>query len=1107
MVCLNKKKGVGISWTVAFLVLWSTATVATPVGECPSSDYGNATFLRDSADCSVFYFCNWGEPIEFVCPNGLLFNLERNSCDWAEDTECSVVTEEVPTCDGCSRAKCPAINDDYVTFFPHDTDCGKYCMCDWGVAYERPCPAGLHWNTKLDVCDWPHSAGCTLGEDGGCNAATEDTPTENSSTEDSSTDSSTNSTDIPPISSEGCENIMCPENNKGNVTFFPHEDNCERYCVCNWGNAISMSCPPGLHFNTDLEVCDNIGSANCDISGELTTEIPTESTDETENLSTQVPTSTTETETDAPVEETTGTSATEPAEETTTTTEVPEDQSTEGETEGPVEETTTTTEVPEDQSTEGETEGPVEETTTTTEVPEDQSTEAETEGPVEETTTTTEVPEDQSTEAETEGPKQKDQQKRPQPQQKYLKINQLRQKQKDQQKRPQPQQKCLKINQLRQKQKDQQKRSQPQQKYLKINQLRQKQKDQQKRSQPQQKYLKINQLRQKQKDQQKRPQPQQKCLKINQLRQKPKDQQKRSQPQQKYLKINQLRQKQKDQQKRPQPQHTTEVPEDQSTEAETEGPAEETTTTTEVSEDQSTEAETEGPAEETTTTTEVPEDLSTEGETEVPTELTTTNAPTEISTESTTHVTTEEYTEVPTDDSCSDIACLATTQTVLYSHKTVCNKFCICSFGMVMEVPCIGDFQFNSALDGTSETEEDLTELPEANDDGCSYAACSAANSTTFYPHKSDYNTDVTTVAPAIPPTTGCSHAVCSKTDDPVFFGHATDCGKYCVCNYGFAVEMPCPSGLYFNTELDICDYPQNVSCNENLDQSTPAPPESPVNSESCAHEVCMNDNSAFFYPHVSDCSKYCICSLGLTIEMACPTGSYYSQQLNTCNNDEDADCEESEDVTYPSVEFQGCLNVTCPDIDDDNVTFYPHDFDCERYCVCNWGYAIEMPCPEGLYFNTDLNVCDIPENSGCYNEEATTTEEENGSSTTEGGEEEETNETEPDDLVSTTETTEEDISSTSTTEDVTSTTEPAISTTEPEVPTTEPTVPIIGCDSALCPLVNDVYVTFLAHKLDCGKYCVCDWGRAIEMSCPPGLHFNTNYNVCDYPSNAKCTV
>ena len=45
-------------------------------------------------------------------------------------------------------------------FFPHPNDCHWFFYCDFGVAYCKECPAGLHWNVELETCDYPWAAGC-----------------------------------------------------------------------------------------------------------------------------------------------------------------------------------------------------------------------------------------------------------------------------------------------------------------------------------------------------------------------------------------------------------------------------------------------------------------------------------------------------------------------------------------------------------------------------------------------------------------------------------------------------------------------------------------------------------------------------------------------------------------------------------------------------------------------------------------------------------------------------------------------------------------------------------------------------------------------------------
>lgn len=36
------------------------------------------------------------------------------------------------------------------------------------------------------------------------------------------------------------------------------------------------------------------------------------------------------------------------------------------------------------------------------------------------------------------------------------------------------------------------------------------------------------------------------------------------------------------------------------------------------------------------------------------------------------------------------------------------------------------------------------------------------------------------------------------------------DCSSCYVCNSGKAILMPCPSGLHFNAQLGVCDWPES---------------------------------------------------------------------------------------------------------------------------------------------------------------------------------------------------------------------------------------------------------------------------------------------------------
>jgi hypothetical protein len=70
---------------------------------------------------------------------------------------------DLPEERGCELVKnCPAATPDSSLHLPNPLSCTSFCKCDWGVARYFECPAGLHFNAELQVCDWPEGAKCTV---------------------------------------------------------------------------------------------------------------------------------------------------------------------------------------------------------------------------------------------------------------------------------------------------------------------------------------------------------------------------------------------------------------------------------------------------------------------------------------------------------------------------------------------------------------------------------------------------------------------------------------------------------------------------------------------------------------------------------------------------------------------------------------------------------------------------------------------------------------------------------------------------------------------------------------------------------------------------------
>ncbi|GJQ76556.1 hypothetical protein Trydic_g2254, partial [Trypoxylus dichotomus] len=149
----------------------------------------------------------------------------------------------------------------------------------------------------------------------------------------------------------------------------------------------------------------------------------------------------------------------------------------------------------------------------------------------------------------------------------------------------------------------------------------------------------------------------------------------------------------------------------------------------------------------------------------------------------------------------------------------------------------------------------------------------------------------------------------------------------------------------------------------------------------------------------------------------------------------------------------------TCPVEDVGELVYLPDQSDCTQFFKCDNGVPVLFTCPDGLYFNPTINICDFPQDSGCD------------------------------------------------TSNVPVETNPPDEQTEPaaEEPTEGPDVPDYDVPIGDCPSVESENATLLAHAYDCGRYFECAFGVPVLMYCPEGLHYNIELCVCDYPQGANC--
>lgn len=104
--------------SILIFVLFFTSISASG-NTCPFPCNGHpdtAFYAKHPRGCSWYFTCNVGiDPVEGRCPNKLLFNHQKQMCDFPENVDCPIVAEPI--------TKCP---DHGIMKIPHIHTCSKY---------------------------------------------------------------------------------------------------------------------------------------------------------------------------------------------------------------------------------------------------------------------------------------------------------------------------------------------------------------------------------------------------------------------------------------------------------------------------------------------------------------------------------------------------------------------------------------------------------------------------------------------------------------------------------------------------------------------------------------------------------------------------------------------------------------------------------------------------------------------------------------------------------------------------------------------------------------------------------------------------------------------
>lgn len=150
------------------------------IHDCPNFEW--AVELVAHQDCWKYCECYRGVAHVLLCPGNQHYNPFSNSCEHPSQAQCtgngghypeptissrptlpptapSRPTPPTGTLKGCI-GQCPKVDPVNVVHLVHE-NCWQFCKCQRGVPHLMDCPANLHFNPTLYVCDRKEDAKCT----------------------------------------------------------------------------------------------------------------------------------------------------------------------------------------------------------------------------------------------------------------------------------------------------------------------------------------------------------------------------------------------------------------------------------------------------------------------------------------------------------------------------------------------------------------------------------------------------------------------------------------------------------------------------------------------------------------------------------------------------------------------------------------------------------------------------------------------------------------------------------------------------------------------------------------------------------------------------------
>jgi len=195
----------------------------------------------------------------------------------------------------------------------------------------------------------------------------------------------------------------------------------------------------------------------------------------------------------------------------------------------------------------------------------------------------------------------------------------------------------------------------------------------------------------------------------------------------------------------------------------------------------------------------------------------------------------------------------------------------------------------------------------------------------------------------------------------PTYLPDSNNCTIYYECSNGHAIPNVCPGELLWNTDLNTCDFPNNVDCEKGESKKAKI-----VHPLTVVGECPINEGLPTFLPDSEDCQVYYECSNGVPIKFTCKDNLVWNTVLNTCDFPKNVNCNKEKSKKQKSIHPYKPVGE-CPVPQGSLPVYLPDSDDCSIFYECDAaGTPVQKECMPGLEFNPTTHVCEFPQTAKC---------------------------------------------------------------------------------------------------------------------------------------------